>query len=73
MKNTTPLWLSHALPAVIFSGGVYSIVTKSFWMAGGAKGATSEITGATAVWAGVGMVFLSLAAFIFFRYLGRKD
>lgn len=73
MKNTMPLWLSHALPAVIFSGGIYSIVTKSFWMAGGAKGASSEIAGATAVWAGIAMVFLAAAAFLFFRYLGRKD
>ena len=73
MKKPLPLWLSHGLPAVIFSSGVYSIITKSFWMAGGAKGASSEITGTNAVWAGVTMLLLSAAAFLFFRFLGRKD
>lgn len=70
--NSTPVWLGIGLPVVMLIGGLHAVITRSFFMAGGAKGGANEITGSTAVWFGIGMITLSVLAFVFFRYLGRK-
>ncbi len=71
--QTAPAWLLYGVPAAIILGGIYSIVTRTFFIAGGAKSrGTSGLTGMPAVWAGLVMVALGLGLFFLFRLIDRR-
>ncbi|MBX3723063.1 MAG: hypothetical protein KF713_14575 [Turneriella sp.] len=72
-KAGTPAWLKYGMPLVLIAGGIWSLVTKEFFIAGGSRGGSGRMTGQAAVIAGGVLVILGVLAFLFFRYLNRKN
>ena len=69
-KESMPLWFAYGLPAVLFISGLIAVSTRTFWIAGGAKGGSSKLDGMPAVYFGAGVMSFGL---FLFGFVDRKS
>lgn len=71
-KESIPLWFAYGLPFVLFISGLIAVITRTFWIAGGARGGSSKLDGIPAVYFGAGIMSLGLFFFGFVQVRAQE-